>query len=146
MTDIEITDVVDHEDGSSTMTFDMSDDATKTMASCGLKFVLYCAAYEVSIEEAFSRIGRKDGKSMVDYETRMSAMMRTEKYMTKLETQLAKALNIAALALDALHEIQTYKQPDDPDEENALTRHELYAFDFNVEIARRDLREMRADI
>ena len=83
---------------------------------------------------------------VVDYETRMSAMMRTEKYMTKLETQLAKALNIAALALDALHEIQTYKQPDDPDEENALTRHELYAFDFNVEIARRDLREMGADI
>ena len=56
MNDIEITDVVDHEDGSSTMTFDMSDDDAKTMASYGMKFVMYCAAYDVSIEEAFNRI------------------------------------------------------------------------------------------
>ena len=59
MTDIEITDVVDHDDGSSTMTFEMSDEAAKTMASYGLKFVLYCAAYEISIEEAFDRIAGK---------------------------------------------------------------------------------------
>ncbi len=56
MNDIEIIDVVDHEDGSSTMTFDMSDDDAKTMASYGMKFVMYCAAYDVSIEEAFNRI------------------------------------------------------------------------------------------
>ena len=56
---VEITEVVDHDDGSSTMTFDMSAEATKTMASYGLKFVLYCAAFEVSIEEAFNRISGK---------------------------------------------------------------------------------------
>lgn len=57
---IEILEVVDHEDGSSTMTFDMDDEYLKKMASHGVKFVLYCAAYEISIEEGFDRIaGRK---------------------------------------------------------------------------------------
>lgn len=59
MNEFEITEVVDHDDGSSTMTFEMSDEAAKSMTSYGLKFVLYCAAYEVSIEEAFNRIAGK---------------------------------------------------------------------------------------
>jgi hypothetical protein len=56
--------------------------------------------------------------------------------------RLDEAVNIAALALTALHEVQTYKQPDDPDEENALTMHELDAFDFDVDRARTVLAEL----
>lgn len=60
MNEIEITDVVDHDDGSATMSFDLSDDATKTMASYGVKFLLYCAAYGITTDEAFDLIaGRK---------------------------------------------------------------------------------------
>jgi hypothetical protein len=59
--------------------------------------------------------------------------------------RLDEAVNIAALALTALHEVQTYKQPDDPDEENALTMHELYAFDFDVDRARTKLAELEGE-
>jgi DNA (cytosine-5)-methyltransferase 1 len=38
--------------------------------------------------------------------------------------------------------MQTYEQPDDPWDENALTMHELNAFDFNVEAARTTLAEL----
>jgi len=59
------------------------------------------------------------------------------------EAKLAKAINIASLSLDALYEVQTYEQPDDPDSENALTMHELDAFDFHVEKARADIAELK---
>ena len=57
--EIEVLDIVEQEDGSSLMTFDMSQDALKSMAQYGLKFVLICAAYGVTIEEAFDRIAGK---------------------------------------------------------------------------------------
>jgi len=60
----------------------------------------------------------------------------------ELEAKLAMAANIATLALDALYEVQTYEQPDDSWDENALTMHELNAFDFNVEAARTTLAEL----
>ena len=53
---LDIIEIVDNPDGGCTMTIDMTDDVAKTMASYGIKFVLYCAAYEVSIDEAFKRI------------------------------------------------------------------------------------------
>ena len=59
--EVEVLDIEDQEDGSAVITFDMSDDALKSMAQYGLKFVLFCAAYDVTIEEAFNRIaGRKE--------------------------------------------------------------------------------------
>ena len=58
---VEVLDVVEQEDGSSVITFDMSQDAIKSMAQYGLKFVLFCAAYDVTIDEAFNRIaGRSE--------------------------------------------------------------------------------------
>ena len=58
---IEVLDIVEQENGDSVITFDMSQDALKSMAQYGLKFVLFCAAYDVTIEEAFNRIaGRKE--------------------------------------------------------------------------------------
>jgi hypothetical protein len=59
--EIEVLDVVEQEDGSSLMTFDMSQEALKSMAQYGLKFVLYCAAYDVTIDEAFNRISGRNG-------------------------------------------------------------------------------------
>jgi hypothetical protein len=57
--DVEVLDIEDQEDGSSIITFDLSQEATKSMAQYGLKFVLFCAAYDVTIDEAFDRIARK---------------------------------------------------------------------------------------
>jgi hypothetical protein len=59
--EIEVLDIVDQEDGSAIITFDMSQEATKSMAQYGLKFVLLSAAYDVTIDEAFARIaGRSE--------------------------------------------------------------------------------------
>lgn len=60
----------------------------------------------------------------------------------ELEAKLAKAVNIASLALNGVSEVQTYKQPHDPWSENALTMRELEVFDFDVESARTTLAEM----
>lgn len=58
---IEVLDIVEQENGDSVITFDMSQEALQSMAQYGLKFVLFCAAYDVTIEEAFNRIaGRKE--------------------------------------------------------------------------------------
>jgi hypothetical protein len=54
--EVEVLDIEDQEDGSSIITFDLSQDATKSMAQYGLKFVLVCAAYDVTIDEGFNRI------------------------------------------------------------------------------------------
>lgn len=60
--EVNVLDIEDQEDGSSLITFDLSQEALKSMAQYGLKFVLYCGAYDVSIPEAFNRIaGRNDG-------------------------------------------------------------------------------------
>ena len=60
----------------------------------------------------------------------------------ELEAKLARAVGVATLALDAVHEVQTYEQPDDPYTENALTMCELDAFDFDVEAARITIAEL----
>ena len=67
-------------------------------------------------------------------------------YIMAVEAKLAKALDLAVYAVNALDEIQTYEQPDDPWTENALTMGELDAFDFNVEIARATLKELGVDM
>lgn len=60
--EIEVVEIVDQEDGSAVITFDLSDHVAKTMAHYGLKFVLVCAAYGLTIEEALDLItkGRED--------------------------------------------------------------------------------------
>ena len=45
--------VVEHEDGSATYTFEMSHKATKAIAQYGLELILLCAAYGVSMDDAF---------------------------------------------------------------------------------------------
>ena len=53
---IVVTDVVEHEDGSATYTFDMDDASQKKITELGLEFILTCAAYGLDIHEALSHI------------------------------------------------------------------------------------------
>ena len=61
----------------------------------------------------------------------------------ELEAKLTKAVEVATSAVDAVHEVQTYEQPDDPWTENALTMRELDVFDFEVSAARAALAELK---
>ena len=59
MTDVStivITEVVEHEDGSATYTFDMDDASTKKITELGLEFILTCAAYGLDIQDALAHI------------------------------------------------------------------------------------------
>lgn len=58
---ITVSDIVEHEDGSATITWDnMSEDDVKFFSEIGLKFILYCAAYNFTIDEAFDKIAGKN--------------------------------------------------------------------------------------
>jgi hypothetical protein len=50
---IVVTDVVEHEDGSATYTFDIDDVSSKKITELGLEFILTCAAYGLDIHKAF---------------------------------------------------------------------------------------------
>jgi len=56
VTYIVVKDTVEHEDGSATYSFDLSDGARDDLANIGLEFVLYCAAARVDIQDAFKMI------------------------------------------------------------------------------------------
>ena len=49
---IVVTDVVEHEDGSATYTFDIDDVSSKKITELGLEFILTCAAYGLDIQNA----------------------------------------------------------------------------------------------
>ena len=49
---IVVTDVVEHEDGSATYTFDIDDVSSKQITELGLEFILTCAAYGLDIHDA----------------------------------------------------------------------------------------------
>jgi len=58
MTDIiELTNVANHEDGSATYTFDMTDKLSSICGELGLKLLLYCGMLEKSPEYAFELLG-----------------------------------------------------------------------------------------
>lgn len=60
---IVITDVVEHEDGSATYTFDLPDRARDKLANLGLELVLHCGAYDVDIADALDNIKNISEKS-----------------------------------------------------------------------------------
>lgn len=45
--------VVEHEDGSATYTFDMSNDTRDMFVNDGIRLVLMCAVADISVEDAF---------------------------------------------------------------------------------------------
>jgi len=48
--------VVEHEDGSATYTFDMSNDTLDMFVSEGVRLILMCAVAEISVEDAFDML------------------------------------------------------------------------------------------
>ena len=56
MPEIEVTNVIEQEDGSCIMSFDMDSETVASMAQIGLKFVLWCAAAQMGTEEALKMI------------------------------------------------------------------------------------------
>jgi len=53
---IVVTDVVEHEDGSATYTFDMDDVSSKKITELGLEFIITCAAYGLDIHDALTHL------------------------------------------------------------------------------------------
>ena len=53
---IAIQEVLEHEDGSATYTFDMDEKALKKLAELGLELAMTCVAYEMDIQEAMDHI------------------------------------------------------------------------------------------
>jgi len=51
-----VTDVVDNEDGGTTISFDLDVEAHKAMANLGVQFVLHCAAAQVDMQVALDAI------------------------------------------------------------------------------------------
>ena len=54
----------------------------------------------------------------------------------KAEAERDALRDVAKQAIDVIESVQTYPQPDDPTEENALTMREHEVFGFDVESAR----------
>ena len=63
--------------------------------------------------------------------------------VAELEATLAKAVDMAAQAIAVIDGVQTYEQPYDPTEENALTMCEHEVFDFDVQSARATIAELK---
>jgi len=68
MSEIEVTDVVEHENGDATYTFEMDDDSVKIVTELGIKLLLYCGACEVSTQEVFDELLQKAKNREVEIE------------------------------------------------------------------------------
>lgn len=53
---IRVVDEVEHEDGSATYSFDLDEKAERYLAKIGLEVVIFCAAYQLDIQEVFDHI------------------------------------------------------------------------------------------
>jgi hypothetical protein len=113
--------LVEHEDGSATYTFAMSEKSTQAMAQYGLELVLICAAYGVNMNDAFDSIRAAGGdQRMSDYRIEAATKeewairaLNAEESNKELTLQLlatsgqaADALDKLAKAVEALRECQ----------------------------------------
>lgn len=55
---VRVGDVVEHEDGSATYSFDLDEDSAECLTKIGLEFVLYCAAYELDLQYVLDNLKR----------------------------------------------------------------------------------------
>lgn len=53
---IHIVGETEHEDGSATYSFDLDQKAQSSLAKIGLEVVIFCAAYQLDIQEVFDHI------------------------------------------------------------------------------------------
>jgi hypothetical protein len=68
MTEIEVTNVVEHENGDATYVFEMDNDSAKIATELGLKLLFYCGACEVSTQEVFDELLQKAKNREVEVE------------------------------------------------------------------------------
>jgi len=68
MTEIEITEVEEHEDGSATYEFDLDEETAVSMAQLGLTFVFYCRALGKSTDQVFSEMLQQIDNRQVEIE------------------------------------------------------------------------------
>lgn len=51
-----VSEVEEHEDGSATYSFDLDQKSQSSLAKIGLEVVIFCAAYQLDIQEVFDHI------------------------------------------------------------------------------------------
>lgn len=68
MSEIEVTNVVEHENGDATYVFEMDNDSAKVATELGLKLLFYCGACEVSTQEVFDELLQKAKNRQVEIE------------------------------------------------------------------------------
>jgi len=68
MSEIEVTNVVEHENGDATYVFEMDNDSAKIATELGLKLLFYCGACEVSTQEVFDELLQKAKNREVEVE------------------------------------------------------------------------------
>lgn len=54
--DIKLTDMVEHEDGSATYSFDVDEGTSELLREKGLLFLLVCGVCELSVDEAIEKL------------------------------------------------------------------------------------------
>ena len=54
--EVQVVNVTDNEDGSATYTFDVSQGANSIISSEGLKLLMYCGAFGISLDEVYDLI------------------------------------------------------------------------------------------
>lgn len=55
---VKVFDIVEHEDGSATYSFDLDDQSKNSLCKIGLDFVMYCAAYEMDLQYVLDNLNR----------------------------------------------------------------------------------------
>lgn len=56
---VELVEMKEHEDGSATLTFDMTEEVSEICGELGLKLLLYCGILNKSPEYAFELLGKE---------------------------------------------------------------------------------------
>ena len=74
-----------------------------------------------------------DAEAREEWNRRIEAL---EARAEKAEAERDALRDVAKQAIDVIESVQTYPQPDDPTDENALTMREHEVFGFDVESAR----------
>lgn len=55
---VKVVDTIEHEDGSTTLSFDLDEETKEGLCKIGLEFVLYCAAYELDLQYVLDNLKR----------------------------------------------------------------------------------------
>jgi len=80
---IEVVNVVEHEDGGATYTFDMTDEMSRVCGEVELKLLLYCGMLEKSPEFVFNMLGDMIHKMLEDDQANQTGSVESTKAFTQ---------------------------------------------------------------